>query len=76
MPQRSLNLRGKSCPIPIVYLAREMKLLGRGDEVEIVADDPAFPVDVTAWCGQTRHELVFLQSQDGVHRAWVRKAAP
>jgi TusA-related sulfurtransferase len=71
-PKR-LDVRGRACPIPIVELMRAIKSVGEGETIEVLADDRAFPADVTAWCGKTGHELVELDAPDGSHRAVVRK---
>ncbi len=69
-----LDVRGRACPIPIVELMREMRSLGSGESVEVLANDRAFPADVTAWCKKTSNVLLELDETDGGHRALVRKA--
>lgn len=60
--------------MPIVELMRVIKTLAGGDEVEVKADDNAFPADVEAWCKKTGNALVRLTKDDSVHVALVRKA--
>jgi tRNA 2-thiouridine synthesizing protein A len=75
MPKRTnLDLRGRACPMPIVELMRTVRVLAKGDEVELMADDRAFPADVAAWCRKTRNVLVSLESRGEVHTAIVLKA--
>jgi TusA-related sulfurtransferase len=74
MATSRLDARGRSCPIPIVQLKRAIDGLATGDAVEILADDAAFPADVTAWCKKLGHELVSLATQKGAYTALVRKA--
>ena len=69
-----MDVRGRACPIPIVELMRVIKTLAGGDEVEVVADDNAFPADVEAWCKKTGNALVSLTRDDAGHVARVRKA--
>ena len=71
---RTLDVRGRSCPIPIVELMRVIKTLPEGDEVEVKADDKAFPADVEAWCKKTGNALVRLTMENSEHVALVRKA--
>ena len=72
--KKTIDVRGRACPIPIVELMRAIKPLAMGDEVEVSADDRAFPADVEAWCAKTGHKLVGLSAADGAHTATVRKA--
>jgi TusA-related sulfurtransferase len=74
MVARTVDARGKSCPMPIVELSREMKQAAPGDEIVVMADDRAFPNDVEAWCRQTKNELIQVGPEDGYFRATVRKA--
>ncbi len=73
MSNHSLDVRGRACPIPIVELMRVMKTLAAGEEVEVRADDAAFPADVEAWCKKTGNELVRLTHDASGHLAVVRK---
>jgi len=73
MKTTTLDVRGRACPIPIVELMRAIRTVETGDTVEVLADDRAFPADVTAWCRKTAHELVSLSNRAGHHVALVRK---
>ncbi len=61
--------------MPIVVLSKEMRSMSSGDELCMLADDPAFPADVEAWCTKTGNVLVSLTSDSGHYRATIRKAA-
>jgi tRNA 2-thiouridine synthesizing protein A len=75
MAKRSIDVRGRSCPIPIVELMRAIREVAVGDEIEVLADDRAFPSDVRAWCTKTGHALLSLGERSGGHAALVRKQA-
>lgn len=67
----SLDCRGMLCPEPILALARVVRGLEPGSTVEVLADDPAFPMDVRGWCRSTGASLASLEEQDGGFRAVV-----
>jgi tRNA 2-thiouridine synthesizing protein A len=71
--KRDIDVRGRACPIPIVELMRVIRESSVGDEIEVVADDRAFPSDVRAWCNKTGHRLLSLSEQGSAHAARVRK---
>ncbi len=70
----NIDARGKSCPMPIVLLAKAMRELTAGATVTVQADDRAFPQDVKAWCIKTKNELVSFAEQAGYYEAVVRRA--
>jgi len=70
---RTLDLKGLSCPLPIVKTAKAMKELAAGDLVEALATDPGSVADFAAWATSTGNELVEQTAEDGVFRFVIRK---
>jgi TusA-related sulfurtransferase/peroxiredoxin family protein len=71
----NLDCRGMLCPEPILALARTLRGLQPGSAIEVLADDPAFPMDVRGWCRSTGADLATLDESDGVYRAVIRARA-
>jgi tRNA 2-thiouridine synthesizing protein A len=69
-----IDLSGFRCPIPIVELHRLLKKLDVGQQVSVVADDPAFCLDVETWCRKTGHQLISLKQDDHRLVALIEKA--
>lgn len=69
----SLDARGKSCPMPIVLIAKALRDAPSGAHLIIQADDRAFPEDVRAWCKKMAHELVSLDNKPGYYEATIKK---
>ncbi len=70
---KSLDLKGLSCPLPIVKTAQAMKELASGDLLEALATDPGSVADFNAWCKSTGNELVEHDEADSVFRFVIRK---
>jgi tRNA 2-thiouridine synthesizing protein A len=70
---RTLDLKGLSCPLPIVKTAQAMRELGSGELIEALATDPGSVADFKAWCTSTKNELVEQTDADGVYRFVIRK---
>ena len=70
---RTLDLKGLSCPLPIVKTAQAMKELTAGELIEALATDPGSVADFQAWCTSTGNELVEHGELDGVFRFVIRK---
>jgi tRNA 2-thiouridine synthesizing protein A len=70
---RTLDLKGLSCPLPIVKTAQAMKEIASGDLVEALATDPGSVADFAAWAKTTGNELVEQTTEDGVFRFVIRR---
>jgi tRNA 2-thiouridine synthesizing protein A len=64
---------GQLCPMPIAFLARNMKKLEPGQVLEIQADDEGARSDVPAWCEQTGNEFLGEEPADGYFRYFIKK---
>ncbi len=70
---QTLDLKGLSCPLPIVKTAMAIKGLQSGELLEALATDPGSVPDFAAWCRSTGNELVEQTTDDGVFRFVIRK---
>lgn len=70
---QTLDLKGLSCPLPIVKTAKALKDLPSGTLVEVLATDPGSVPDFAAWATATGNELVTSAEEDGVYRYVIRK---
>ena len=70
---QTLDLKGLSCPLPIVKTAQAIKGLNSGDVLEALATDPGSVPDFTAWCRSTGNELVEQTREADVFRFVIRK---
>ena len=64
---------GQLCPMPIAFLAKNMKKLSPGQVIEVRADDEGAHADIPAWCEQTGNEFLGEEPADGYFRYYVRK---
>lgn len=71
--ESTLDARGKSCPLPIVLIAKALRGASSGARLTIQADDRAFPEDVRAWCRKTGNELLSLDNKPGYYEALIKK---
>lgn len=69
----NIDARGKSCPMPIVLMAKAIRTVEPGDGIVVQADDRAFPKDVEAWCSKTGNTLVSLAEKTGFFEAEIRR---
>ena len=69
-----LDTKGFNCPIPVLKARRAMRGLEVGDELTLLATDPASMIDVPHFCNTTGHELIDSSEDDGVFTYRIRKA--
>ncbi len=72
-PNVLVDACGLQCPGPVMKLAEAVKNAQDGDVIEIKTTDPAFSVDVEAWCRRTGNSFGGVSSEKGVYTALVKK---
>jgi TusA-related sulfurtransferase len=53
-----LDCLGRSCPVPVIELARAVQDVEVGQVIEVLSDDPAARHDIPAWCRMRDQEYV------------------
>ncbi|MCA9706832.1 MAG: sulfurtransferase TusA family protein [Myxococcales bacterium] len=71
-----LDCRGQSCPEPILGVARRARTLGAGSQLEVIADDPAFRLDLESWCRSSGARLLSMEPEGNALRARLVLAGP
>ena len=70
----TLDCRGRPCPQPVIDLAKAFKELSVGEEISVIADDPAAAYDIPAWCRMRGQEYVREgRADDGTPLYTVKK---
>jgi TusA-related sulfurtransferase len=67
-----VEARGKSCPLPIVLLAKAARTASPGTPIVIRADDRAFQRDLEAWCARTGYRILELKPAAGYVEATLQ----
>ena len=69
----TLDLKGLSCPLPIIKTAKAMKDLAPGQLLEVFATDPGSVPDFKAWSKTTGNPLVETDQEGGVFHFILKK---
>lgn len=70
-----LDASGLQCPGPIMKLSAAIKEANDGDIIEILTSDPAFALDVEAWCRRTGNTFVGITTEKGLAVATIVKGS-
>ena len=61
-----LDLTGLKCPLPVLKARRQVGMMTAGTVLEVIADDPAAPLDFDHFCETSSHRLIASETIDGV----------
>ena len=70
---KSIDLKGLLCPMPIIKMAKAIKEIEVGQVIEAFATDPGVMADMPAWCRTTGNELVTIEKLDKQFHFVVRR---
>jgi TusA-related sulfurtransferase len=71
----TLDVKGASCPMPVVKTKSAIDDLGDGEVLEVLATDPGSMSDIDGWAdGTAGVELVDQVEGDDVYKHYVRKS--
>ncbi len=62
----TLDLTGMKCPLPVLKARRQISEMEIGGRFNVIADDPAAPLDFEHFCSTSGHGLVELRSEGEV----------
>ncbi|USZ72639.1 MULTISPECIES: sulfurtransferase TusA family protein [Natronosalvus] len=72
----TLDVKGQSCPMPIVKTKQAIDDLGDGDVLEVVATDSGSMSDIRGWAeGTDGVELLDQVESDDLYTHYVKKTA-
>jgi len=70
----TLDVKGASCPMPVVKTKTAIDDLAEGAVLEVLATDPGSMSDIDGWADGTEGvELVGQEEGDDVYKHYVRK---
>ena len=73
MSKTVLNVKGLSCPLPVLHTRNALKRMAAGAVIEIHATDPTTVQDFDAYCRRTGAALISLREEGGVFTFEIRK---
>ncbi len=75
MSDIELDVKGMSCPLPVLRANRELRRMPPGARLRVLATDPASVADFRAFCRETGHALVAFSEDGGIFRFTIRRRA-
>ena len=75
MDDRTLDLKGLLCPLPVLRANKATRELSPGTLVEVLATDPQAPKDFEVFCEKTGHDFIDSSEENGTYVIRFRKAS-
>ncbi len=67
MHTKTLDMRLKLCPIPVIKTQYAVKDMQPGETLEVICTDPGTTHDIPAWCRLFGHKVVSIdQLEDDI----------
>lgn len=73
--QKEVDATGLKCPLPILRCKKAMSELKAGEILKIAATDTGAVKDFQAFCKQTGHELLELNTENETFTFYIKKRA-
>lgn len=73
--EKTLDLSGLACPMPVVKLSKEIKTVEVGQIIEAKTTDPGALSDFPAWAETSGNEIVQIDQSDAGATFYVKRNA-
>jgi TusA-related sulfurtransferase len=71
---KTLDVTGYHCPTPVLEASKSMAPLKPGQNIKLVSDCPASPIEINTWIKTTGHKLLDMtEDARGVFRYYIKK---
>jgi tRNA 2-thiouridine synthesizing protein A len=71
--EKEIDLTGLYCPLPVIRAREEIGRIALGDDLRIMADDPAAEEDLKRWATRSGHEVVGSSKNGEIITVVVRR---
>jgi tRNA 2-thiouridine synthesizing protein A len=68
-----LDARGLLCPLPVLKARKRLQALAPGDDLRVLADDPAAVIDIPHFCAEAGHSLIVSEDLGDAQLYVIRK---
>ena len=72
-PHQTLDVKGLSCPLPILRAKKTLSSMASGEQLEVLATDGGAWDDFEYFCKHSGHALLQREELDGVYRFLISR---
>ncbi len=70
---KTMDLKGLPCPMPVVKISKGIKEVQIGQVVEAITTDPGALADFPAWARSSGNEILETEQENGIIRFYVKR---
>ena len=70
-----LDVKGKTCPMPVLLTKKKLKTVGPGKILEIIGDFPPAKLNLQNFLITNGHEILDIQEQQGIYHIYTKVKA-
>ena len=71
--QKTMDLKGLPCPMPVVKVSKGIKEIEVGQVIEALSTDPGSLTDFPAWARTSGNEIVKTEQDGDVIRFFIKR---
>lgn len=71
--QKTLDVKGLFCPIPVIKTKQIINTVDSGHIIEVIATDPAAKDDIPSWARREGHEILKIEEENKIIKFYLRK---
>ena len=75
MAETVLDVKGMTCPLPVLRANKVLRGLEPGERLRVLATDRAAIADMQAYCRESGHAMLAFSEEAGVFSFVIRKKA-
>lgn len=72
-PDQTLDVKGMSCPMPLLKTKKAMDSIASGQILEVLGTDPGSRNDLPNWCARSGHQFLGDKEEAGVFCFYIKK---
>ncbi|MBF0551418.1 MAG: sulfurtransferase TusA family protein [Deltaproteobacteria bacterium] len=71
-PDLTLDVRGLSCPMPLLKTKKAIQELKKGQIIEVFSSDPGTKNDIPAFAKRANHDFLGFEEAEGYTKLYLR----
>jgi tRNA 2-thiouridine synthesizing protein A len=71
-----LDVRGKTCPIPVLLTKRKLETMKEGEVLQVIGDYPQTRENILKMVERTQNKVLDVEEAKGSFKITIRKKSP
>ncbi|MHA1357343.1 MAG: sulfurtransferase TusA family protein [Candidatus Helarchaeota archaeon] len=72
LSDESLDVKGKTCPMPVLLTRKKIRTMTAGQTLEIIGDFPPAKTNIQNFLNRNGHEIIEVKEVDGIYHIFTK----